>query len=165
MNFELEEEYVMFRDTVRTWVDRECPKDWCRELERQEHVYPQALWEKLSAAGDMGLLTQVQKKGRAGVGGATRAAFDVEGFHKLLLAVAGDKNFAALHNSITTLQKVGQISAQDAEKYKMQISKEQAAGTAPTINQVTNYTNHTGSTSMVMSSKVDNSEYISLTNY
>ena len=92
-------------------------------------------------------------------------AFDEEGFDKLLLAVAGDQNFAALHNSITSLQKIGQISAEDAEKYKMQISKEQVAGTAPTVNQIQNFTNHTGNTSMVMSSKAGNPEYVTLQNY
>ena len=45
----------MFRDMVRTWVDKECPKDWCRELERQEHVYPEELWKKLSEAGFNGV--------------------------------------------------------------------------------------------------------------
>lgn len=55
MNFQLGEEYALFRDTVRHWVDKECPKDWCRELERQEHVYPQALWEKLSESGFNGI--------------------------------------------------------------------------------------------------------------
>ena len=55
MNFELEEEQLMFQDSVRKWVDKECPKDWCRKLEQQEHVYPQQLWDKLTEAGFNGI--------------------------------------------------------------------------------------------------------------
>jgi len=55
MNFELSEEVQLFRDTVHRWVDQECPKDWCRELERREHEYPQELWDKLAEAGFHGV--------------------------------------------------------------------------------------------------------------
>jgi len=55
MNFELSEEVQLFRDMVHRWVDQECPKDWCRELERKEHEYPQALWDKLAEAGFHGV--------------------------------------------------------------------------------------------------------------
>jgi butyryl-CoA dehydrogenase len=55
MNFELNEEQQMFRDSVRKWVINECPKDWCRDLERKEHVYPQELWDKLTEAGFHGV--------------------------------------------------------------------------------------------------------------
>ena len=55
MNFELDEEANQFRDSVRRWVDHECPKDWCRALERREHQYPTELWDKLTAAGFTGL--------------------------------------------------------------------------------------------------------------
>jgi alkylation response protein AidB-like acyl-CoA dehydrogenase len=51
MDFELSEDVVLFREMVHRWVDQECPKDWCRELERREHVYPQELWDKLAEAG------------------------------------------------------------------------------------------------------------------
>ena len=55
MNFELTEEQQMFRDSIYKWVENECPKSWCRELEQQEHVYPQELWDKLSEAGFNGI--------------------------------------------------------------------------------------------------------------
>ncbi len=55
MNFELTEEQQLFRDSVRRWVDAECPKEWCRNLERREHEYPQALWDKLAAEGYHGV--------------------------------------------------------------------------------------------------------------
>ena len=55
MNFELDEEYQLFRDSVRKWVVKECPKEWCRELERREHEYPQELWDKLTEEGFHGI--------------------------------------------------------------------------------------------------------------
>jgi len=55
MNFELNEEYRLFRDSVRKWVENECPKEWCRALERKEHEYPQELWDKLTEAGFHGV--------------------------------------------------------------------------------------------------------------
>nr|NIM69880.1 acyl-CoA dehydrogenase [Xanthomonadales bacterium]NIN59201.1 acyl-CoA dehydrogenase [Xanthomonadales bacterium]NIN74552.1 acyl-CoA dehydrogenase [Xanthomonadales bacterium]NIO13970.1 acyl-CoA dehydrogenase [Xanthomonadales bacterium]NIP11594.1 acyl-CoA dehydrogenase [Xanthomonadales bacterium] len=55
MNFELSEEIQLFRDEVRDWVDQECPKAWCRELERREHQYPQELWDRLTSAGFHGI--------------------------------------------------------------------------------------------------------------
>jgi alkylation response protein AidB-like acyl-CoA dehydrogenase len=55
MDFDLDPELAAFRDTVRKWVDKECPKDWCRALERREHEYPQELWDRLTEAGFHGL--------------------------------------------------------------------------------------------------------------
>jgi acyl-CoA dehydrogenase len=55
MDLELDPETDMFRDSVRKWVDRECPKDWCRALERREHQYPQELWDKLTQGGYHGI--------------------------------------------------------------------------------------------------------------
>src|SRR5437763_287108 len=51
MDFELDGEMQMFRESVHEWVEKEAPKDWARELERKEHEYPFELWDKLSAAG------------------------------------------------------------------------------------------------------------------
>jgi alkylation response protein AidB-like acyl-CoA dehydrogenase len=55
MDFELSEEHQAFRDMVRKWVDREAPKSWARELERDEHNYPSALWDKFTEAGFHGV--------------------------------------------------------------------------------------------------------------
>jgi alkylation response protein AidB-like acyl-CoA dehydrogenase len=55
MNFELSEEQQLFRDSVHKWVENECPKAWCRELERKEHEYPQELWDKLTEGGFHGI--------------------------------------------------------------------------------------------------------------
>jgi acyl-CoA dehydrogenase len=55
MDFELPDEHRAFRDMVRRWVDKECPKDWARKLEADEHNYPHELWAKFSEAGFHGI--------------------------------------------------------------------------------------------------------------
>ena len=55
MNFNLSDEQQLFRDSVRKWVVNECPKEWCRELERKEHEYPQELWNRLKDEGYHGI--------------------------------------------------------------------------------------------------------------
>ena len=66
MNFELNEEAQMFKDEVRKWVDKECPKDWCRDLESREHVYPQELWDKLTESGFHGIGIPEEYEGMGG---------------------------------------------------------------------------------------------------
>jgi acyl-CoA dehydrogenase len=51
VNFDFDEQQVLFRKTIHDWVDREAPKSWARELERDEFNFPYALWDKFSAAG------------------------------------------------------------------------------------------------------------------
>ncbi|MAT52620.1 MAG: acyl-CoA dehydrogenase [Porticoccaceae bacterium] len=55
MDFELTEEQRAFRDVIRRWVDNECPKDWMRELEKDEENYPLALWDKIAEQGFFGI--------------------------------------------------------------------------------------------------------------
>jgi acyl-CoA dehydrogenase len=55
MDFELPEEHLAFRDMVRRWVGKECPKDWARRLEADEAHYPHELWDKLAEAGFHGV--------------------------------------------------------------------------------------------------------------
>ena len=66
MNFELSEEHQLFADSVRRWMDNECPKDWCRELERHEHEYPQGLWDKLTEGGFHGVSIEEEYGGLGG---------------------------------------------------------------------------------------------------
>lgn len=49
------EEQQAFREMVRRFVDSEIPKSWARELEKDEHNYPFALWEKFTQAGFHGI--------------------------------------------------------------------------------------------------------------
>ena len=55
MALRLSEEDRLFRDHTRRWVDAECPKDWCRQLEMQEHRFPHRLWDRLAEFGAHGI--------------------------------------------------------------------------------------------------------------
>jgi alkylation response protein AidB-like acyl-CoA dehydrogenase len=55
MDFALDDEQQMFFDTIRSWVDREFPKEVALELERREHEFPQQMWDKMAEAGFHGL--------------------------------------------------------------------------------------------------------------
>jgi acyl-CoA dehydrogenase len=66
MDFELSEEHQAFRDMVRKWVDKEAPKSWARELEKDEHNYPFALWDKFTEAGFHGVGIAEQFGGQGG---------------------------------------------------------------------------------------------------
>ena len=55
MSFELDEENQLFRETTRKWIDKEFPKDWCREIETHEHQFPTEFWDKLVAYGAHGI--------------------------------------------------------------------------------------------------------------
>jgi acyl-CoA dehydrogenase len=66
MDFELPEEYRAFRDMVRKWVDNEVPKAWARDLEKDEHNYPFALWDKFTEAGFHGIGIAEEYDGQGG---------------------------------------------------------------------------------------------------
>ena len=66
MDFALPEEYQAFRDVVRRWVNDEVPKSWARELERDEHNYPHALWDKFTDANFHGIGIPEEYGGQGG---------------------------------------------------------------------------------------------------
>lgn len=66
MNLELSEEDQLFRDMTRKWVDKEFPKDWCRELERKEHEFPDEFWQKLVGYGAHGIGIPEEYGGQGG---------------------------------------------------------------------------------------------------
>jgi alkylation response protein AidB-like acyl-CoA dehydrogenase len=66
MDFELPEEYRAFRDMARRWVETEVPKKWARDLERDEHHYPFALWDKFTDAGFHGIGIAEEYGGQGG---------------------------------------------------------------------------------------------------
>jgi acyl-CoA dehydrogenase len=66
MDFDLSDEMKLFSDTVRDWVDRETPKSYARELEKQEHDYPFDLWDKLTKAGYHGISVEEDYGGQGG---------------------------------------------------------------------------------------------------
>ncbi|MDQ4116283.1 MAG: acyl-CoA/acyl-ACP dehydrogenase [Actinomycetota bacterium] len=66
MDFELTEQQELFRKTVREWVNREAPKSWANELERDERRFPHALFDKMAAAGFHGIGIPEQYGGQGG---------------------------------------------------------------------------------------------------
>ncbi|MEQ9395954.1 acyl-CoA dehydrogenase family protein [Haliea sp.] len=66
MSMDLSEEDQLFVDVTRKWVDKECPKDWCRQLEQQEHVFPHELWDKLVEFGAHGIGVPEEYGGQGG---------------------------------------------------------------------------------------------------
>ncbi|OAN56258.1 acyl-CoA dehydrogenase family protein [Sphingobium sp. TCM1] len=66
MDFGLPEEYVSFKDMVHRWVDAEVPKSWARDLEKDEHNYPFALWDKFTEAGFHGVGISEEYGGQGG---------------------------------------------------------------------------------------------------
>lgn len=66
MDFDLPEEHRAFRDAVRRWVEKECPKDWARKLEADEHNYPHELWAKFRDAGFHGVGISEEYGGQGG---------------------------------------------------------------------------------------------------
>ena len=66
MDFTFTEEQELFRKTVRTFVDRELPKSLARELEKDEHVFPEVIWEKFTEAGFHGIGVDEEYGGSGG---------------------------------------------------------------------------------------------------
>ncbi|TDV56233.1 acyl-CoA dehydrogenase family protein [Actinophytocola oryzae] len=66
MDFELSQQQQLFGKTVRDWVEREAPKSWARELERDETAFPHALWRKISEAGFHGVGIAEEYGGQGG---------------------------------------------------------------------------------------------------
>ena len=66
MDFEMSQEHSAFREMVHKWVDKEVSKSWARELERDEHNYPFALWEKFTDAGFHGIGIAEEYGGQGG---------------------------------------------------------------------------------------------------
>lgn len=66
MSADLSEEDLFFSEVARKWVDRECPKDWCRELEVREHQFPHELWGKLVDFGAHGIGISEDYDGQGG---------------------------------------------------------------------------------------------------
>jgi acyl-CoA dehydrogenase len=66
MDFELDDDLKLFQETTREWVDRECPKAWARELERQEDAWPFALFDKFTEAGFHGIGIDEEYGGQGG---------------------------------------------------------------------------------------------------
>ena len=65
-NLGISEEDKMFRESARRWINNECPKQYCRELERREHQFPHELWHKLAEFGAHGIGVEEEYGGQGG---------------------------------------------------------------------------------------------------
>lgn len=54
MDFDLTQEQRMIRESVRKFLEKECPKEYVREIDEKEE-FPQQIWEKMAEMGLMGL--------------------------------------------------------------------------------------------------------------
>ena len=55
MLLDLDDDRRAFRDSVRSWVDKNFPPERALELERREHQYPFELWDAMAEAGFHGV--------------------------------------------------------------------------------------------------------------
>lgn len=66
MDFELNEEQKLIKNSVRDFLNTECPKPVVRELEESESGYSSELWKKMAELGWMGIVVP-EKYGGAGL--------------------------------------------------------------------------------------------------
>jgi acyl-CoA dehydrogenase len=66
VDFELNEQQQLFAKTVHDWVEREAPKSWARELERDEARFPYELWDRFTEAGFHGIGIPEEYGGQGG---------------------------------------------------------------------------------------------------
>ena len=65
MQYEPTEQQVMLRDTIRKFIEQECPREYQRELDEKEQ-FPHELWDKLAALGMFGLIIDEEYGGIGG---------------------------------------------------------------------------------------------------
>ncbi len=66
MDFSLTQDQEDFVAFVSDWVDRETPKSAALEWEKDEHTFPEDLWDKMSAAGFHGVGIPEEYGGQGG---------------------------------------------------------------------------------------------------
>jgi acyl-CoA dehydrogenase len=66
MLLDLDEERRAFRDSVRSWVGKNCPPERALELEKREYEYPHELWDAMTDAGFHGIGIPEEYGGQGG---------------------------------------------------------------------------------------------------
>lgn len=65
MQYEPTEQHLMLSDSIRKFIERECPQELQRELDETEE-FPHNLWDKLAATGMFGLIIEEKYGGSGG---------------------------------------------------------------------------------------------------
>ncbi|HLZ19587.1 MAG TPA: acyl-CoA dehydrogenase family protein, partial [Smithellaceae bacterium] len=63
--YELTEQQQMLRDTIRKFIEKDCPREYQRELDEKEE-FPHDLWRKLADMGMFGLIIDEKYGGTGG---------------------------------------------------------------------------------------------------
>ena len=66
MDFNLTEEQTILRETVRHFLEKECPSSFVLEMEKDERGYRSELWQKMAELGWMGLIVPEEYNGVGG---------------------------------------------------------------------------------------------------
>lgn len=66
MDFSLTEEQELLRRSAREFLDKECPKDFVRQMEQDERGYTRELWEKVCELGWAGIMVPEEYGGMGG---------------------------------------------------------------------------------------------------
>ena len=65
MDFEFTEEQGLLRETIQKFIEKECPREYQRELDEKEE-FPHDLWNTLAELGMFGLIIDEQYGGMGG---------------------------------------------------------------------------------------------------
>ncbi len=65
MNFDLSEEQQILKDSARSFLTKECPSTFVREMEEDEQGFTWELWEKMAELGWLGLMIPEEYGGSA----------------------------------------------------------------------------------------------------
>jgi len=110
MDFELSKEQKMLQTTVRKFLDRQCPREYVRELERTGE-FPRSLWQSMA---DMGLLGLPIPTEYGGMGGTViDMVMVIEELARATMALA-----VPFTNTIGLTNKVISSIGTDAQKSK-----------------------------------------------
>ncbi len=111
MDFEFSEEQKILRQTVRRFVEEQCPREYVRELDHTGE-FPQALWQKMADLGFLGLPVSGKYGGSEGT--MLDMVIVIEELAKRILALA-----IPFTNTIGLTNKV--VSALGTEDQKSRI--------------------------------------------
>jgi len=141
MEFTFTEEQELLRQTIRKFIERECPREYQRELDEKEE-FPHDLWDKLAELGMLGLIIDEQYGGMGG--SVVDMALAVEEIGKGMF-VLGDTFMQFNCFGPTTLKFFG------SEKQKSEYLPKLARGEIKICLGVTE--NHSGTDALALKTK------------